>query len=163
MSANEYIVINGKRYAAIVPVSYKADNTPNLDSAGAPAVNTTISSPPSTATPYVLSIAVASLPGWAATEAFEVDLTGKQITKYRFKPSGTALAVRCAEDAINRTQAESWLQVGQALAAGEINCRPPVLKDTWSEWRYFPESYFLTNLWFLPDTDVSATVILECE
>ena len=39
MSANEYIVINGKRYAAIVPVSYKADNTPNLDSAGNPAVN----------------------------------------------------------------------------------------------------------------------------
>jgi len=42
MSANEYIVINGKRYAAIVPVSYKADGTPNLDNAGAPAVNTVI-------------------------------------------------------------------------------------------------------------------------
>ena len=42
MSANEYIVINGVRYAAIVPVSYKADNTPNLDSAGNPAVNTTL-------------------------------------------------------------------------------------------------------------------------
>ena len=42
MSANEYIVINGKRYAAIVPVSYKADNTPNLDSKDNPAVNTTV-------------------------------------------------------------------------------------------------------------------------
>ena len=41
MSANEYIVVNGKRYAAIVPVSYKADGTPNLDSADDPAVNTT--------------------------------------------------------------------------------------------------------------------------
>ena len=43
MSANEYIVVNGKRYAAIVPVSYKADGTPNLNNAGNPAVNTTVS------------------------------------------------------------------------------------------------------------------------
>lgn len=102
--------------------------------------------------------------GHAAGTAVELDLTGLQKTRYRFKPSAD---MRVAEDAVNVTQAEDWLQVGVLIGSvpvGPINFQGPVAADEWSEWRYFSEGNYLTNLWFSLDAaGTGATAIVETE
>ena len=91
----------------------------------------------------------------------EVDLTGKSLTSYRFKPD---VDMRVAEDASDQTEADTWLQVGAVLANGQWLCRPVVLAGEWSDWRVFPEGNYLTNLYF--STDAAGTgkiAILEAE
>jgi hypothetical protein len=101
-------------------------------------------------------------------ESVELDLTGKKLTSYRFKPS---VDMRVAEDATDVTEAETWLQADPttwvALANGQLFCRPPidVSETEWSEWRDFPEGDYITNLWFLRDVAgaADATALVECE
>ena len=119
-----------------------------------------VKDPLTTKTPFQFKV---SGVGDAATEAVELDLTGKQLTRYRFKPD---IAMRVVEDAANAAQAEDWLQVGVfPLADGEFFCRAPVLIDTWSGWYYFSEGNYLTNLWFLRDAvgAPTATALVEAE
>ena len=116
--------------------------------------------PATTKTPLQFKV---SAVGDITTESVELDLTGKGLTRYRFKPDAD---MRVVEDAANLAQAESWLQVGVfPLADGEFFCRAPTLADTWSDWYYFSDGNYLTNLWFLRDTAGTATAkaLVEAE
>jgi len=155
-----------EKYGWIGVLKYLITNgvfTTALDGSGVLAVDLKDKTPESSGYVFIVS-GIGDIQG----EAVELDLTGKKLTSYRFKPS---VDMRVAEDATNVTQAESWLQADPttwaALANGPLLCRPPVdiSESPWSEWRDFPEGDYITNLWFLRDVAgaADATVMVECE
>lgn len=133
----------------------------NNNAAGETAVNTVVSDKATTAIARQFKVGtIGDITGETGTQ----DLTGLGITRYRIKPDA---AIRVCEDAANVPQAEDWLQAEAswvALTVGEILCHAE-LADVWSEWRYFPEGYELSNLYFLRDSagTATATVLVECE
>jgi len=136
-----------------------------IDSSGNPVGAFILEDGVTTKTPYQFIVSgIGDIQG----EAVELDLSGKGLTRYRFKPS---VDMRVTEDAANVAQAEEWLQADPttwaALAAGELFCRPPVdVSETpWSRWYYFTDGNEITNLWFLTDvaSTATATALVEAE
>lgn len=104
--------------------------------------------------------------GFASGQTVRLNLTGKNITAYRFRPSAP---MRVAEDAYlngvyDVTTAESWLQVGVSPLAGEVKCEYPVATGEWSQVRRLKRGEFFTDLTFsLDNTGSGATVEVDCK
>lgn len=102
---------------------------------------------------------------WPGDDTFSVSWdTVDGVTRYRVKMESTTAGtkVKICEDAVNETQAESWLADPSSSSTADVS-HTHVVNGTWSEWQEFPEGYSLTRLDFLGDTAEAMNIWVEAE